>query len=216
MMASQATPGQLYAAPFAMVGSIGVLMETVNLHDMLSNYGIKPMVIKAGKNKAPLKTLGEVTEEEVQMAQDDADVIHRSFQKWVTESRNLSGSKDWLAKVLTGAVFLGTEACELGLVDRVVTSDEYVAERIAAGDRVLRLLPYRGSQLGLKISPLDLLSGVDAEGRAKIMLMIKQFAPGICQTCASLFRVGSAVGILNLVHHFASLRSHHHSFSFPG
>jgi serine protease SohB len=216
MMASQATPGQLYAAPFAMVGSIGVLMETVNLHDMLSNYGIKPMIIKAGKNKAPLKTLGEVTPEELQMAQDDADVIHRSFQKWVTESRNLSGSKDWLDKVLTGAVFLGTEACELGLVDRVVTSDEYVAERIAAGDRVLRLLPYRGSQLGLKISPLDLLSGVDAEGRAKIMLMIKQFAPGICQTCASLFRVGSAVGILNLVHHFASLRSHHHSFSFPG
>ena len=216
MMASQATPGQLYAAPFAMVGSIGVLMETVNLHDMLSNYGIKPMVIKAGKNKAPLKTLGEVTSEEIQMAQDDADVIHRSFQKWVTESRNLSGSKDWLDKVLTGAVFLGTEACELGLVDRVVTSDEYVAERIAAGDRVLRLLPYRGSQLGLKISPLDLLSGLDAEGRAKLMLKIKQFAPGLCQTCASLLRVGSAVGILNLVHHFASLQSYHHSFSFTG
>lgn len=220
MMASQATPGQLFAAPFAMVGSIGVLMETINLHDILSKNGIKPLIIKAGKNKAPLKTLGEVTPEEIQMAQDDANVIHQAFQKWVTKSRNLSaGSQDWLDKVGSGAVFLGAEACELGLVDRVVTSDEYVAERIAAGDRVLRLVPYRGSQLGLKISPLDLLSGLDAEGRAKLMLKMKQLLPGICQTFVSLFtslfRVGSAVGALNLVHHLASLQRYH-TFSFPG
>eukprot|EP00986_Skeletonema_menzelii_P015367 scaffold11586_cov155-Skeletonema_menzelii.AAC.4 len=215
MMASQATPGQLFAAPFAMVGSIGVLMETVNLHDILSKNGIKPLIIKAGKNKAPLKSLGEVTPEELEMAQDDANVIHQAFQKWVTKSRNISGSQDWLDKVATGAVFLGAEACELGLVDRVVTSDEYVAERVAAGDRVLRLVPYRGSQLGLRLSPLDLLSGLDAEGRAKLTSKIKQLGPGICQTFASLFRVGSAVGALNLVHHFASLHSQR-SFSFSG
>ncbi len=215
MMASQATPGQLFAAPFAMVGSIGVLMETVNLHDILSKNGIKPLIIKAGKNKAPLKSLGEVTPEELEMAQDDANVIHQAFQKWVTKSRNLSGSQEWLDKVATGAVFLGGEACELGLVDRVVTSDEYVAERVAAGDRVLRLIPYRGSQLGLRLSPLDLLSGLDAEGRAKLTSKIKQLGPGIFQTFASLFRVGSAVGALNLVHHFASLHSQR-SYSFSG
>jgi len=215
MMASQATPGQLFAAPFAMVGSIGVLMETVNLHDLLAKNGIKPLIIKAGKNKAPLKQLGEVTPEELEMAQDDANVIHQAFQKWVTKSRNLSGSQEWLDKVATGAVFLGAEACELGLVDRVVTSDEYVAERVAAGDRVLRLMPYRGSQLGLRLSPLDLLTGLDAEGRAKLTLRIKQLGPGICQTFASLFRVGSAVGALNLVHHLASLQCHR-SFSFSG
>ncbi len=215
MMACQSTPGQLFAAPFAMVGSIGVLMETVNLHDLLSKNGIKPLIIKAGKNKAPLKALGEVTPDELEMAQDCANVIHQAFQKWVTKSRNLSGSQDWLDKVATGAVFLGTEACELGLVDRVVTSDEYVAERVAAGDRVLRLVPYRGSQLGLRLSPLDLLTGLDAEGRAKIASKIKQLGPGICQTLASLFRVGSAVGALNLVHHFASLHNQR-SFSFSG
>ena len=212
MMASQATLGQLFAAPFAMVGSIGVLMETVNLHDLLSKNGIKPLIIKAGKNKVPLKTLGKVTDEELQIAQDDANVIHQAFQKWVTKSRNLSGSQEWLDKVATGAVFLGAEACELGLVDRVVTSDEYVAERVATGDRVLRLIPYRGSQLGLRLSPLDLLSGLDAEGRAKLTLKIKQLGPGICQAFASLFRVGGAVGALNLV---ASLHRYR-SFSFPG
>ncbi len=215
MMASQATPGQLFAAPFAMVGSVGVIMETVNLHDILSKNGIKPLIIKAGKHKAPLKTLGEVTPEELEMAQDDANVIHEAFQKLVTKSRNLAGSQEWLDKVATGAIFLGAEACELGLVDRVVTSDEYVAERVAAGDRVLRLVPYRGSQLGIRISPLDLLSGLDAEGRAKLTLKIKQLGPGLCQTLASLFRVGSAVGALNLIHHFASLHRQP-TFSFPG
>eukprot|EP00578_Thalassiosira_sp_NH16_P024042 CAMPEP_0181094750 /NCGR_PEP_ID=MMETSP1071-20121207/10157_1 /TAXON_ID=35127 /ORGANISM="Thalassiosira sp., Strain NH16" /LENGTH=721 /DNA_ID=CAMNT_0023177095 /DNA_START=54 /DNA_END=2219 /DNA_ORIENTATION=+ len=207
MMACQATPGHLYAAPFAMLGSIGVLMETVNVHEVLKRYGVKPLVIKAGKNKAPLKTFGEVTTDELKMAQDDADVIHTAFQEWVTKSRpGVVASKDWIEKVCTGAVFLGNEARELGLVDRVLTSDEYVAERIAAGDRVLRLMPYRGPQFGgLKISPLDLLlSGMDAKGRAKIRERIRGLGTGVLRSVAPLFRVGAAVGVLN---HFATLQN---------
>ena len=97
-------------------------------------------------------------------------MIHEAFQKWVMQSRpNVVVSQGWIEKVCTGAVFLGKEARELGLVDRVLTSDEYVAEKISAGDRVLRLIPYNGPQFGIKISPLDLLlSSMDAEGRLKI------------------------------------------------
>ena len=210
MMACQATPGQLFAAPFAMIGSIGVLMETVNIHEVLKQYGVKPLVIKAGKNKAPLKTLGEVSDEEMQMAQDDADGIHKAFQRWVMKSRpNVVVSKDWIEKVCTGAVFLGTEACDLGLVDRVITSDEYVSERIAAGDRVLRLLPYKGPQFGgLKISPLDLLlSSMDAEGR----LNIRDLGMRIVRTFAPMLRVGAVVGVLN---HLASLQNTYPGYSW--
>jgi signal peptide peptidase SppA len=214
MMACQATPGHLFAAPFAMVGSIGVLMETVNVNEVLKKYGVKALVIKAGKNKAPLKTLGEVTSEELQMAQDDADVIHEAFQQWVMESRpNVAVSQDWIEKVCTGAVFLGKEARELGLVDRVLTSDEYVAERIAAGDRVLRLLPYRGPQFGgLKISPLDLLlSSMDAEGRLKIREKARVLGMRVIRCAAPLFRVGAAVGVLN---HLASLQSPYQGYTW--
>lgn len=214
MMACQATPGHLFAAPFAMLGSIGVLMETVNVNEVLQKFGVKPLVIKAGKNKAPLKTLGEVTSEELQMAQDDADVIHGAFQQWVMNSRpNVVVSKDWIDKVCTGAVFLGKEAQELGLVDKVLTSDEYVAERIAAGDRVLRLMPYRGPQMfGLSISPLDLLlSGMDAEGRSKLRGRIQGLGRGMFRSVAPLFRVGAAVGVLN---HLASLQTHHPVYSW--
>lgn len=203
MMACQATPGHLFAAPFAMVGSIGVLMETVNLHDILNRYGVKPLTIKAGKHKAPLKTLGEVSDEEMEMAQKDAEGIHVAFQKLVLSSRpNVVASKEWIEKVCTGSVFLGKEAVELGLVDRVLTSDEYVAERIAAGDRVLRLIPYKGPQFGFKLSPLDLLlSGMDAEGRAKIREVVR----GAKGVMASMLRVGGAVGMLNVVHRLALL-----------
>jgi serine protease SohB len=206
MMACQATPGHLFAAPFAMVGSIGVLMETVNVNEVLKRYGVKPLVIKAGKNKAPLKTLGEVTQEELKMAQDDADVIHEAFQQWVMQSRpDVVTSPEWIEKVCTGSVFLGKEAQKLGLVDRVLTSDEYIAERIASGDRVLRLIPYKGPQFGLKLSPFDLLlSGLDAEGRAKIRKRIQGLGTGAFQCIAPLFRVGAAVSVLN---HLASLQS---------
>jgi serine protease SohB len=210
MMACQATPGHLFAAPFAMIGSIGVLMETVNVNEVLKRYGVNPLVIKAGKNKAPLKTLGEVTSEELQMAQDDADVIHEAFQQWVVGSRpNVVASQDWIDKVCTGAVFLGKEARELGLVDRILTSDEYVAEKIAAGDRVLRLLPYKGPQFGMKISPLDLLlSSMDAEGK---LTKVRDVCMRIIQSAAPLFRVGAAVGVLN---HLASLQSPYRCYTW--
>jgi len=208
MMACQASPGHLMAAPFSMIGSIGVLMETVNFHEVLKKYGVDPIVIKAGKSKAPLKTLGEVTPEELQLAQKDAEVIHEAFRQWVLKARpNVSVSEDWLDKVCTGAVFLGKEAEELGLVDRVVTSDEYIAERIAAGDRVLRLMPYRGPQFGFKLSPLDLLLlGTDAEGRTRLSEKFQLLRSGITRHIAPLFRVGSAVGFLNLMHHLATLQ----------
>ena len=204
MMASQATPGRLFAAPFAMVGSIGVLMETVNFNDILNRYGVKPLTIQAGKHKAPLKSLGEVTQEEMDHAQKDANEIHEAFRRLIVSSRpNVVASNEWLEKVCTGSVFLGKEAVELGLVDAVKTSDEYVAERIAAGDRVLRLIPYKGPQMfALKLSPLDLLlSGMDAEGRAKI----REVLSGARGFVASLCRVGGAVGILNAIHHFATV-----------
>ena len=179
-----------------MLGSIGVIMETVNVNEVLRKYGVNPLVIKAGKNKAALSTLGEVTTDELQMAQKDADVIHSSFQQWVLNARpNVVASKEWIEKVCNGSVFLGNEAQKLGLIDRVVTSDEYIAERISAGDRVLRLMPYRGEFM----LPIDLLQGLNAEGRANIRRRIQGLGRGMFQSIAPLLRVVGAVGILNVV-----------------
>mmetsp|Transcript_2052 Transcript_2052/g.4832 ORF Transcript_2052/g.4832 Transcript_2052/m.4832 type:complete len:164 (-) Transcript_2052:57-548(-) len=55
----------------------------------------------------------------------------------------------FMDKVATGDVFLGTQALELGLVDRLITSDEYIAERIRQGARVLKLIQYHRRPPGL-------------------------------------------------------------------
>lgn len=61
MMACMATPGQLYCAPFAAIGSIGVIGQTLNIHNTLQNWGVKPLVFRGGKDKAPIGLVGEIT-----------------------------------------------------------------------------------------------------------------------------------------------------------
>ena len=160
MVAAQATPGRLFAAPFALVGSIGVYTERVNIHDALTRLGVRGMVLKAGKSKAPIGTIGEVRDSDVSAVQDDLDRVHDAFRSLVKDSRKV-GDGENLSEVMEGECFLGQYAQELGLVDRTITSDAYIAERVQAGDKVLRLRRYDKPKafggLNLPLSPLDLL-----------------------------------------------------------
>lgn len=174
MIASQASPRQLLAAPFALVGSIGVLRESVNVHDVLTKWGVKPLVFKTGEAKNPVGMIGDVTEEGMELVKKDLETIHGAFKDLILDSRteafeNVTSAEEeegdregkmelsTIDRVSTGEVFLGTKARELGLVDRVITSDEYVSERLAAGDRVLKLHKYDRNKFGLNFTPLDLL-----------------------------------------------------------
>jgi serine protease SohB len=160
MVAAQATPGRLFAAPFALVGSIGVYTERVNIHDALTRLGVRGMVLKAGKSKAPIGAIGEVRDSDVSAVQDDLDRVHDAFRSLVKDSRKV-GDEENLSEVMEGECFLGQYAQELGLVDRTITSDAYIAERVQAGDKVLRLRRYDKPRafggLTLPLSPLDLL-----------------------------------------------------------
>jgi serine protease SohB len=157
MIASQADQGQLLCAPFAVIGSIGVLRETINVYDVLDKYGVKPLLLKAGTAKAPLSSTTKITEESVALVQRNLDKVHDAFQRMVLESRGSVIDASNVAEVMNGDIFLGQDAHGLGLVDRVMTSDEYIDERICAGDRVLRLHKYDKLRHGIKFSPLDLL-----------------------------------------------------------
>jgi serine protease SohB len=63
MMACMASPGFLFAAPFAVVGSIGVLGQALNIHNTLLSWGVQSLVFRGGKDKAPVGLVGEVTKE---------------------------------------------------------------------------------------------------------------------------------------------------------
>eukprot|EP00985_Skeletonema_marinoi_P023548 scaffold15742_cov178-Skeletonema_marinoi.AAC.7 len=171
MMACMASPGQLLCAPFAMVGSIGVIGQSVNVQKALENFGVRPYVFLGGKNKQPVGMFGDVTKDGMETMQVMIDRIHDSFREHVREAREdslvkafvaegdtdkppsnyfqlgsqtkLSHSQQSLDRVANGDVFLGVQALKLGLVDRLITSDEYIAERIQHGTRVLKLVIHR-------------------------------------------------------------------------
>jgi ClpP class serine protease len=142
MMACQASPGKLYAAPFAILGSIGVIGQTINVHNVLQSYGIQPLVFKSGDQKSPVGLIGEVTKEGRAKVQQSLEDIHEAFKTLVLHSREECSNLD-IDKVSTGDIWLGREAVELGLADRIMSSQEYIAHRIQEGDTVLQLKSYQ-------------------------------------------------------------------------
>ena len=156
MMASQAN--KLVAAPFAIVGSVGVIMETFNIHDQLKQYGVQTLVLKAGEAKNPITFLGKVSKDDLELEQQQLVKVHQEFQGLTIRGRpQLKGRKD---DVFNGSVFFGQEALELNLIDSIMTSDEYLMQRIQAGDRVLKIHRSHQSRLPRHlrfVSPIDIL-----------------------------------------------------------
>jgi ClpP class serine protease len=146
MMACMASPGQLYAAPFALLGSIGVYGQTLNIHNTLQNWGVKPLVFRGGKDKAPVGIVGEITKEGIAKVQGMIDKTHSAFKRHVVEARPLLAND--IDVIATGDVWLGHDALERGLIDQIITSDEYIWDKIQNGDQVLKLIKFHRPRLG--------------------------------------------------------------------
>jgi len=146
------------AAPFAAVGSIGVIREGLNFNKALEKYGIVPLVLTAGEAKAPLSTYGEVTKRGVEIAERQLAKTHEAFRELVVRGRPVLA--DVIDEVADGNIFLGQEAKDLKLVDSIMTSEEYILDRVQAGDRVLKLhrMPqFLKNRRFPNIHPLDFL-----------------------------------------------------------
>ncbi|KAG7356384.1 periplasmic protease [Nitzschia inconspicua] len=144
MLCCTASPGQLFAAPFALVGSIGVIGQLLNVQDLLTGWGIQPLVFRGGKDKAPVGLIGEVTNEGKQTTQKMIDETHDAFKRHVVRARPVLNQH--LSKIGSGHVWLGVDALDLELIDQVKTSDEYIGEKIREGARVLKMVVYRPSR----------------------------------------------------------------------
>lgn len=119
MMACTASPGKLLAAPFALVGSIGVVGEALNFYDTLQRYGVEPLTFRSGRHKAPLSATSEITREGMAVVQGMLDDVHRAFQRHVAEARPVLGPK--MHRIATGQTWLGYDAIEEGLIDGITT-----------------------------------------------------------------------------------------------
>lgn len=118
------TADKILAAPFSIIGSIGVVAQIPNFNRLLKKHDIDYEVLTAGEYKRTLTVFGENTEEGRQKFVQDLEETHTLFKDFIREQRpDLD-----LTKVANGDVWYGTQALELGLVDELKTSDEYLLE----------------------------------------------------------------------------------------
>lgn len=125
-----AVANRLIAAPFAVVGSIGVVAQVPNVHRLLKKKDVDVELITAGKYKRTLTVFGENTDEGREKFTDELEDLHALFQEFVVDKRP---SLD-LEKVATGEAWFGQRALDLNLVDEIMTSDEYLMQRCADTD----------------------------------------------------------------------------------
>ena len=121
---------KLSAAPFAIVGSIGVIAQIPNFNKVLKEKNIEYEQITAGEHKRTLTMFGENTLEGRTKFQSELDEAHQLFKEFVVRFRpNLD-----VNKIATGEHWFGTKALELGLVDDIATSDEVIMKRVLSRD----------------------------------------------------------------------------------
>lgn len=117
-----AVGNRILAAPFAVLGSIGVVAQIPNVHRLLKRHDVDVEVLTAGKYKRTLTVLGENTEEGRRKFLEELEDVHGLFQEFVGGYRPALN----IEQVATGETWYGRRALEQGLVDEVRTSDEYL------------------------------------------------------------------------------------------
>lgn len=112
----------IIAAPFAVVGSIGVLAQLPNFHRYLQHKAIDFEQLSAGEYKRTLSLFGENTEKGRLKMQQDIEETHALFKAFIEKHRNQVD----INKVATGEHWFGTRAMDLKLIDKLQTSDDYL------------------------------------------------------------------------------------------
>ncbi len=113
---------RILAAPFAIVGSIGVISQVPNFNRLLKKQDIDYEEITAGEFKRTLSVFGENTEKGRQKFLEQMEEVHTSFKDFLQEHR----PQVELAAVTTGEYWYGKRALDLKLVDELTSSDDYL------------------------------------------------------------------------------------------
>lgn len=124
MMACVAS--RIVAAPFAIIGSIGVVAQVPNFHRLLKRNDVDIELHTAGQYKRTLTLLGENTEEGREKFREDLNETHQLFKSFVHEMRPALD----IDAVATGEHWYGRQALENGLVDEIATSDEVIIRKM--------------------------------------------------------------------------------------
>jgi serine protease SohB len=122
---------KILAAPFAIIGSVGVVTQFPNFYRYLQKHNIDFEQVTAGKYKRTMTMFGNNSEEAREKLQHDLNDIHRQFKEFIVEHR----SQVDIDKIATGEYWLAKQAQDdYQLVDMIITSDDYLLEACHEAD----------------------------------------------------------------------------------
>jgi len=121
---------RLIAAPFAIIGSIGVIAQLPNFHRLLEQKGVDFEQITAGRYKRTLTLFGENTDDGRDKLREELEDVHVLFKQQIAEQRPQVD----LDAVATGEHWYGTRALELALIDEIGTSDDFLLRAVETAD----------------------------------------------------------------------------------
>ena len=121
---------RLIAAPFAILGSIGVLVQMPNIHRLLKKNDVDFEMITAGEYKRTMTPFTEVTEKGRDKLKQDVEEMHVLFKQWVKQYRPIVD----IDQIATGETWVGLQAQERQMVDMISTSDDYIIQACEQAD----------------------------------------------------------------------------------
>lgn len=119
------TAHKIISAPFAIVGSIGVVAQLPNFHRVLKKHDIDYKEYTAGDFKRTVSLFGEITEKGEKKFEEQLEATHQLFKNFVGKYRPQLN----IEQVATGEYWFGEDAIKLNLVDQIGTSDDYILNK---------------------------------------------------------------------------------------
>ncbi len=121
---------RIIAAPFAVVGSIGVLVQLPNFNRLLEGKGVDFEQVTAGRYKRTLTMFGKNTDEGREKMKEELEEIHELFKRQIAEHRPQVD----IDTVSTGEHWYGAKALERKLVDELASSDDWLLDAAKESD----------------------------------------------------------------------------------
>ncbi len=121
---------KIISAPFAVIGSIGVVAQLPNFNRLLKKNDVDYEMFTAGEYKRTLTMFGENTEKGKQKFIEDLEDTHVLFKDFIRENRTIVDVDD----VATGEIWFGSRALDKKLIDSLATSDQYLMEACEDAD----------------------------------------------------------------------------------
>ena len=153
---------EVIAAPFAYVGSIGVVANVMIYEELLKKIGVTSKVYTSGDSKRTVVPTKMPTKEEEQKLKHELEEIHTQFKNHVLKYRPNVDKK----VVFTGQAFLGNEAIKYGLIDKIGTSDDLLIDEFKAGNRLILVsynMPKKPLQSATKQITTEFVNVIKAE-----------------------------------------------------